>query len=308
MTSQTGGKPCIVVLFCLDGIQAFKVEGISLLPAEFCILSLPPNERYKAENMLLFMLLPHDLPTAQQAKFFRYVVREELADLHTTGVAGHLFRVLGISLDLKGRAPFLQQQAHNSYYGCSICTGRYEKALEGGKKVIFCGARQWLPRLSPLRKSYYAGFDFVREENRPPPPLRTTDSVFEAVALKQAENLRHYMGVCLPFYSIACLFFGCYFIDFLRTHMYTHAHTYTLRTGQIGTPMFASLPDFDYVRHVRDMGNMCTCAWRACVYVCMVHVCACVHDAFVCVCMVRVCACVWCMCVRVYGACVYVCT
>ena len=42
------------LLFCMDAFDGLK----SHMPAEYCVLSLPPWERYKAKNMLLNLLLP----------------------------------------------------------------------------------------------------------------------------------------------------------------------------------------------------------------------------------------------------------
>ena len=46
------------LLFCMDG---YEVLGDSHIPAEFCCLSLPPWERYKARNMFLYLLIPKHL-------------------------------------------------------------------------------------------------------------------------------------------------------------------------------------------------------------------------------------------------------
>ena len=40
------------------------------MPAEFIILSLPPWLRFKADNVLISMLIPSTLSAAAQKKFF----------------------------------------------------------------------------------------------------------------------------------------------------------------------------------------------------------------------------------------------
>ena len=47
--------------FCVDAIPAFAVGSLSLKPAEFIVLSLPPALRTKSEYILLFLLLPNNL-------------------------------------------------------------------------------------------------------------------------------------------------------------------------------------------------------------------------------------------------------
>ena len=47
--------------FCVDEIPAFDVGSLSLKPAEFIVLSLPPALRTKSEYILLFLLLPNNL-------------------------------------------------------------------------------------------------------------------------------------------------------------------------------------------------------------------------------------------------------
>ena len=77
----------IGVLFCIDGIPAFTYKGLSLMPAEFLLLSLPPWLRYKEDNIMLSMLVPHTLSAASQLKFFKKVIADEFNDLLCTGVS-----------------------------------------------------------------------------------------------------------------------------------------------------------------------------------------------------------------------------
>ena len=184
----------IGLLFCMDGIPPFKRhKGFTLCPAEFCVLSLPPHLRYKAENMLLYLLVPQAMTVAQQTAIFDYVVDQELTDLHTNGVEGTVVRVLGISLDLRGREKFLRQRACTSFYGCSVCTVCFPSGLR--TKLTFTGARSWLPAGSPLRNSCCGDFDFIDEHHDVSPALRTTDSVRDACVMVEEEGLLHYKGI-----------------------------------------------------------------------------------------------------------------
>lgn len=163
--------------------------------------------------MLLYLLMPDKLKAARQGKYFNYVVDNELRDLHVHGIAGYSsVRILGISMDLKGREKFLSQTTCGSYFGCAVCLTRFRKGLR--TKPTFVGARLWLPRDSPLRNEYHNGFDFICEEHGTPPALRTTASVFVACSIAAEEGLRDFLGQC-------------------------------------GAPMFARLPDFCYENQVQ---------------------------------------------------------
>ena len=131
LTADTGGKQCLVLLYCVDGIEPHKKEGNSLIPGEFCVVSLAPHERYKAKNILLYLLFSNKMPASHHAKFYHYVIENELRDLHLNGVNNHLVRVIGASLDLKGREKFMQQQTCTSYFGCNVCTGQFLRPFPG---------------------------------------------------------------------------------------------------------------------------------------------------------------------------------
>ena len=75
----------IGLLFCVDGIPAFVSNTLSLKPAEFINLSLPPAMRGRAEHMLLLMLLPSNLKNKEQKKYFNFAAKYELHDLHERG-------------------------------------------------------------------------------------------------------------------------------------------------------------------------------------------------------------------------------
>ena len=77
------------LLFCVDAIPAFAVGSLSLKPAEFINLSLPPGIRTKAENILLLMLLPNTLNKgAAQKKYYDFAAEFELNDMATKGQFG----------------------------------------------------------------------------------------------------------------------------------------------------------------------------------------------------------------------------
>lgn len=74
------------LLFCVDAIPAFAVGSLSLKPAEFINLSLPPGIRTKSENILLMMLLPNNLDKgAAQKKDYDFAADYELNEMGTKG-------------------------------------------------------------------------------------------------------------------------------------------------------------------------------------------------------------------------------
>ena len=76
----------IALQFCIDAIPAFAAGTLSLKPAEFINLSLPPGIRNKSENILLLMLMPAALDKGQcQKKYYDFAAEFELNDLATTG-------------------------------------------------------------------------------------------------------------------------------------------------------------------------------------------------------------------------------
>ena len=88
------------------------------------------------------------------------------------------------------------------------------------KKLVFDGARRWLPFGHPLRREQHGDYDFVSQELRAQPPLRTTESVREACALVEEAQLPHYKG-------------------------------------QYGAPMFCTLPQFNYQsQNICDIAHM----------------------------------------------------
>ena len=95
--------------FCVDGIPAFSANTLSLKPAEFVNLSLPPTERSKIENILLLMLLPNSMKGDQSKKYYDFAARYELNDLFNTGVNGVKVKVFSTTMDTPGRSELLGQ-------------------------------------------------------------------------------------------------------------------------------------------------------------------------------------------------------
>ena len=73
--------------------------------------------------------------------------------------------VFGSTMDLKGRMSFMNMQSEASYYGCCVCTHRFEGGLR--KKCHFTGARRFLSEYNALRNTRtHRNHSFVGEERR----------------------------------------------------------------------------------------------------------------------------------------------
>ena len=90
---RQGGKPILSrmgFLVCMDGFPAFNQKrrgAISLMPAELINLNLPPHMRYDPDNMLVWLLIPHNMSARAQLKYFDYVCTNELNPIAKRGVA-----------------------------------------------------------------------------------------------------------------------------------------------------------------------------------------------------------------------------
>ena len=115
------GQDYIVLHYCVDGIPAFNSGGLSIKPAEWMILSLPPALRTDPRNMLLHMLLPSTCKGLQSKKYYDWAASFEVNDLHKNGVAGFRVITYGNTLDTPGRSEMLGLQASTAYQGCPHC-------------------------------------------------------------------------------------------------------------------------------------------------------------------------------------------
>ncbi len=86
MTIVSTGIRKLGLLYCVDGVKAFQKGDVSLAPAEFIVLNLPPKDRYCPKNMLLHMLLPTNLHCSRQSKYYDFAVDHELQSLFTIGL------------------------------------------------------------------------------------------------------------------------------------------------------------------------------------------------------------------------------
>ena len=192
------------LLLCLDGFPAFNAQhkgSPSLMPAEFVILSLPPDLRYDPDNILMWMLIPSSMSASKQLKYFNYICVAELNPLQVHGVPGPdgpvLVKLFGASLDLKGKEKFYDQVAVQGYCGCTTCCVHYDIGPCGDGAIYGC-ARRFLPIGHPLReeRSDFEGLKlrFRGAEMRAAPETKTTQTIFKLIAQARLNQVQHYLG------------------------------------------------------------------------------------------------------------------
>ena len=76
----------IGLLYSSDGVKAFTHRAKSYTPSEFIVLSLPPRERYKPQNMIIHMMYETGLKASHLAKYYDFAVQHELSTLYTKGL------------------------------------------------------------------------------------------------------------------------------------------------------------------------------------------------------------------------------
>jgi len=190
------------LLVCFDGFPAFhqnRKGAISFCPGELINLSLPPQSRYDPDNIIKWMVIPNEMVSSSQLKYFQYVTRTELNPLFTHGVSGPdgpvLIKLFGATLDLKGKEKFYQQMSVTSYCGCSTCTVHYDQGPDG---PIHAVARRYLPPDHPLRSRscVFHGqcYEYHGAESRSAPPIKTSQTLFNYNVLRTQRNVVHVRG------------------------------------------------------------------------------------------------------------------
>lgn len=186
---EAAGEIRIVLQYCVDAFQAHIHGTFSVKPAEFIILSLPPELRGKTQYMLLHMLIPQHLKGQASRKYYDWAAQFEMNDLHVNGVDGVRVIVYGTSMDSPGRAELLQMQSHSAYYGCPHCEHLFEPGLGG---PVFGGFRRFLGRHHPCRQRTFekdgCTYCFAQVENDLQARERTTQTAFECTSMATASR------------------------------------------------------------------------------------------------------------------------
>ena len=175
----------IALQYCVDGIPAFNRKScLSVKPAQFIVLSLPPWLRYQARHMLIQMLVPSQLKGQAAKKYYDFVAHYEMNELHLVGVSGVKVLMYGDTLDAPGRRELLAMESVQAFYPCPHCL----HTCQPGVRRQQCGGfRRCLPKNSPWRQKTftYRGchYMFRDVETRDPPIARTDANVSVMISL-----------------------------------------------------------------------------------------------------------------------------
>ena len=184
----------IVFHYCVDGVPwSSRKHGGSAKPAQCLIVSFPPWLRYKAENIVVHMLVPDKLKGKAAKKYYDFAASYEMNHLHDVGVDGVRFIMLGTTLDTPGRRELLNMQSVQAFYPCPHCLHTWQP---GVSQQVYGGYRCFLPDNSPWRqKSFvYKGQTYwFRDAETRPRPMRRTDRTVRAM-LGLASEARPFCG------------------------------------------------------------------------------------------------------------------
>ena len=92
----------VALLGCVDGIPAFRIGGLSLVPSEWIFLNFAPEYRNRAGNIIIHMLLDSTLSANAMRKYYKFAANYEMNQLNQVGVDGVRFIVFANTLDTKG--------------------------------------------------------------------------------------------------------------------------------------------------------------------------------------------------------------
>ena len=181
----------IGVQYCVDGIPAFtRKSALSVKPAQFIILSLPPWLRYQARHMLVQMLIPSCLKDKAAKKYYDFVAKDEMNELRRDGVGGVRVLMYGDTLDAPGRRELLSMESVSAFYPCPHCLHTCETGLR--KQIAAAGNRRCLARNSRWRQREFTfkgcHYMFKDVETRSPPVLRDDGNVSVMVSLARTRK------------------------------------------------------------------------------------------------------------------------
>ena len=102
------------------------------MPGEFVILSLPPWLRYKANNILMSVLIPERLSAGSQRKYFKRMIRDELNVLVREGISTPWG-----NMKVKVFAQVCAPRLHEHFpFTCITFQPQTESRFEGPRKVL----------------------------------------------------------------------------------------------------------------------------------------------------------------------------
>ena len=192
--AQTSRLNRVVIHSCVDGMPAHNRKQCgSVKPIQHLILSEPPWLRYRAEHMLIQMLIPASLKRDAARKYYDFAAQYEMNDLHRYGVDGVRVIQYGMTLDTPGRRELLDMESVTAHFHCPHCLHTWQPGL---RRQVHGGYRRFLRAASPWRQKQFTFMDgtymYRDVESRAAPLLRTDKNV--AVMVARARPKKPYCG------------------------------------------------------------------------------------------------------------------
>ena len=138
---------------CIDGIPTYASSKVSLWPVYCIILNLPPNIRYKIENILLVSCSTSPRLPEEYNVICSHLISELTILHHGIPVVNSIdqhhtllkARLCFLTSDLEAKNKILNMTGYNGYYGCYFCNikGTYDS-----QHVYFPG-RPGIERTNP---------------------------------------------------------------------------------------------------------------------------------------------------------------
>ncbi|KAK3918258.1 50S ribosomal protein L20 [Frankliniella fusca] len=138
------GNVTISLMWYTDGLSLYECSAYSLWPFFFVVNELPPQERFKRENIIMAGLWgcqdkPHPNFFLQKTcselsklKDGITVTTEDIANPITVDVV-----VVCGTCDAPAKADFLNIKSHSGYFSCSRCLIKGEKSEETSNVMVF---------------------------------------------------------------------------------------------------------------------------------------------------------------------------
>ncbi|KAK3914472.1 LOW QUALITY PROTEIN: Phosphopentomutase [Frankliniella fusca] len=127
-----------------DGISLFECSSYTLWPFIFIINELPPQERYKPENVIFGGLWGcHEKPPANMFILPLYHQIKNLSEgfqvMFNGSKVGHTVEahLLFGRCDMPAKASFMNIKGHAGYFSCPLCFIKGEKSARTGNVMVF---------------------------------------------------------------------------------------------------------------------------------------------------------------------------
>ncbi|KAE8747069.1 hypothetical protein FOCC_FOCC006207 [Frankliniella occidentalis] len=133
------------LMWYTDGIQLFESTSFSIWPQFFVLLELPPEQRFKPENMLLAGLWgsqdhPHPNVVLRHIVNDLITLREKVVEVQPAN--SNELKVVKVcclcgTCDSPAKSAFANLKGHAGYYSCPVCFSKGEKSEATENVMVF---------------------------------------------------------------------------------------------------------------------------------------------------------------------------